>query len=437
MRRRRGRGQLKAGAPRDRVGSPSSAKEQPSSIRRIGPAKTAARVVVAVFIFAVVARWFFRTHPPREPARSIADRSSRRGPTFVGAAACASCHQDQFKAWSGSHHRLAMQPASDATVLGNFNQVSFSNAGVASMFLRRGSKFIVRTDGPDGALHEYEVKFTFGVYSLQQYLIAMPGGRLQAFGIAWDNRPLAEGGQRWFFLYPGKRITYRDPLHWTSIDQTWNFMCADCHSTNVCKNYDLPMRTYATSFSEINVACEACHGPGSDHMVWASRPAERNKYLNHGLTIALDERRDIRWLIDPATGNPRRSALRVSEQEIQMCARCHARRSQINEDFVHGQPIGDDYRVALLDEDHYFPDGQIKDEDYEYGSFIQSRMFYAGVTCSDCHEPHSLKQESPATVFACNAIAPPATNQPGITSIPTAQSAHGASNATCLREHTW
>ncbi len=298
-----------------------------------------------------------------------------------------------------------MQPATDSTVLGDFNHASFDNNGVTSNFFRKGSKFMVRTDGPGGALHDYEIGYTFGVYPLQQYLIAMPGGRLQALGIAWDTRPRESGGQRWFFLYPGQKITPRDSRHWTGIDQNWNYMCADCHSTNLRKNYDARTRTFATSYSEIDVSCEACHGPGSNHVTWAKKQGDWEKLdATQGLTIALDERKGVAWQIDPATGNARRSSARQSEREIETCARCHARRGEIDEDYVHGQPVGDDYRVALLDEDHYFPDGQIKEEDYEYGSFIQSRMFHAGVTCSDCHEPHSsrLRAEGNGVCAQCH-----------------------------------
>jgi tetratricopeptide (TPR) repeat protein len=322
----------------------------------------------------------------------VPNQSATPGARFTGSAECATCHERQSTQWRGSHHRLAMQAATDSTVLGDFNNATFGNEGITSTFYRSYLKFVVRTDGPDGALRDYEIKYTFGVYPLQQYLIAMPGGRLQALGIAWDSRPRDRGGQHWFFLYPGQRIPFSNPLHWTNIDQTWNYMCADCHSTNLRKNYDLRTRTYATTYSEIDVACEACHGPGSHHVSWARKQDEWQKFeTDRGLTIAVDERKGVSWLLESGGDQIRRSRRRESGREIQMCARCHSRRSEIYEDYVHGQAVDDDYRVALLDRDLYFPDGQIKGEVYEYGSFIQSRMFHAGVTCTDCHEPHGLK----------------------------------------------
>ncbi len=284
-----------------------------------------------------------------------------------------------------------MQPALEGTVLGNFTNASFKNGGVTSTFFRRDGKYFVHSDGQDGAMHDYEMKFTFGVYPLQQYLIELPGGRLQAFGIGWDSRPRAQGGQRWFALYPSPSTTPDDSLHWTAIDQNWNYMCADCHSTNVRKNYDLGHRSYSTTYSEIDVACEACHGPGSNHLAWARKEADWKNLNAQGLTNPLDDRKGAAWITDQASGHPYRSKPRTSEREIQTCARCHSHRAQLHEDYLHGQSVDDDYQVALLEENLYFPDGQIKAEDYEYGSFVQSRMYNAGVTCSDCHDPHSAK----------------------------------------------
>jgi tetratricopeptide (TPR) repeat protein len=363
----------------------------------------------AAAALAVLALVLWQIDRSRYQARgAVQGAQSTAAAQFVGVKVCAGCHQGEFKLWTGSHHQLAMQPATDATVLGDFNGAALTYHGVTSRFFRQGGGFFVRTDGTDGALHDYRIQYTFGVAPLQQYLVAMPAGRLQALGIAWDSRPRAAGGQRWFDLYAGQKISAGDSLHWTGADQNWNYMCADCHSTNVRKNYDFRTRGYATTYAEINVACEACHGPGSRHVAWArGRGSWQIAPPNRGLLIALDERRRVRWRIDPATGNARRGAPPASSREIQMCARCHSRRGQIHEDFVHGQPLGDDYRVALLDAGLYYPDGQIKAEDYEYGSFIQSRMFHAGVTCGDCHEPHRLElRAATGTVcFQCHAPA--------------------------------
>jgi hypothetical protein len=356
------------------------------------PVKKLPHLVAAAIVLIAVVSLVLRSGLPVSQSQKTATSIPTGEPTFVGATACAECHQAEFKRWRGSHHQLAMQPATDATVLGDFNNTSFTNERVTSTFFKSRGNFMVRTEGPDGALHGYEIQFTFGIYPLQQYLIAVPGGRLRALGIAWDTRSRTQGGQRWFFLYPGQNIGASDALHWTGIDQTWNYMCADCHSTNVRKNYNLQTRSYHTKYAQINVACESCHGPGSNHLLWAKKGAGWKEFIaDRGLTIALDERKSAFWSIDPATGNPRRSRPRVSEREIQMCARCHSRRGQIHEDYVHGQAVDDDYRVAGFDEDLYFPDGQIKGEVYEYGSFVQSRMYHEGVTCSDCHEPHGLK----------------------------------------------
>ncbi len=285
-----------------------------------------------------------------------------------------------------------MQPATAATVLGDFANASFTHAGLTSTFHWRDGKPMVRTDGPDGALHDYEVTHTFGVAPLQQYLVAFAGGRLQGLEIAWDSRPASAGGQRWFHLYPDEKIDHDDPLHWTGAAENWNYMCADCHSTDVRKSWSPQSQSYATSFAEMPVSCEACHGPGSQHVAWAN---ERRADVGKGLSIALDERADVYWAPDPVTRKPARSRPRTSEREIEMCARCHSRRGLIHEDVVRGQPVSDDYRVALLDDELYYSDGQIKGEVYEYGSFLQSRMFAEGVTCSDCHDPHSQRLRAP------------------------------------------
>jgi tetratricopeptide (TPR) repeat protein len=300
-----------------------------------------------------------------------------------------------------------MEPANDSTVLGDFANASLSHGDVTSTFFRHNGTPMVRTDGPDGILRDYEVRYTFGVAPLQQYLVGFPNGKFQALATAWDSRPKDAGGQRWFHLYPGERIEHTDELHWTGMTENWNYMCADCHSTNVRKSWSAKTATYTTQFADVSVACEACHGPGSRHVAWANEPADRRRTdANNGLSIALDERNGVVWTRDAITHKPTRSRPRATEREIEMCARCHSRRGLIHEDVVHGQPVGDDYHVALLDDDLYYPDGQIKGEVYEYGSFIQSRMFAHGVTCSDCHDPHSQQLRAPGDSVCATCHAP-------------------------------
>ena len=325
--------------------------------------------------------------PPRAYPTSAGDA------TFVGRAVCSTCHAEQDRRWHGSHHDLAMQVADEQTVLGNFDNVTFTHRDVTTTFFRRDGKFFVRTDGPDGQLHDYEVAYTFGVTPLQQYLIAFPGGRYQALGIAWDSRPQDAGGQRWFHLYPEQRLAPGNPLHWTGLDQTWNYQCAECHSTNLQKHYRLDGDRYETTWSELNVACETCHGPGSRHVAWAQAggtaptPEESSK----GLMVQLKDRDDAAWVMDPHTGSVKRTTTLPARFEVETCARCHARRGIFDDRYVHGRPLMDTHRPTLLEEGLYYADGQIQGEVYEYGSFLQSKMYRAGVTCSDCHDPHSLR----------------------------------------------
>jgi Flp pilus assembly protein TadD len=280
-------------------------------------------------------------------------------------------------------------------MLGDFEDATYTAHGVTSTFFREDGVWFVRTDGPDGELRDYRIAYTFGWYPLQQYLVAFPGGRYQALPVAWDSRPAEEGGQRWFHLYPNEAdMGPGHPLHWTGREQNWNYQCAECHSTDLKKGYDVAADVFDTSWAEIDVACEACHGPGSRHREQAERVAAGDKAAwdaAKGLSVDLNDRDGGAWVQDPATGLPKRSVPRSSHVEIELCARCHARRGQISEAYRHGQPLGSTHRLSLLEEHLYHADGQILDEVYVYGSFIQSKMYRAGVTCTDCHDAHSLR----------------------------------------------
>jgi Doubled CXXCH motif (Paired_CXXCH_1)/Cytochrome c554 and c-prime len=375
--------------------------------------------------------------PPAPPPRAY--QTSAGDAIFVGRAVCSTCHAEQDQRWHGSHHDLAMQVADEQTVLGDFENATFTYRDVTTTFFRRDGKFFVRTDGPDGQLHDYEVAYTFGVTPLQQYLIAFPGGRYQALGIAWDSRPQDAGGQHWFHLYPEQRLAPGNPLHWTGLDQTWNYQCAECHSTNLQKNYRLDGDRYETTWSELNVACEACHGPGSRHVAWAKAggtvptPEEPSK----GLMVQLTGRDDAAWVMDPHTGSAKRTTPLPARFEVETCARCHARRGILDDRYVPGRSLMDTHRPALLEEGLYYADGQIQDEVYEYGSFLQSKMYRAGVTCSDCHDPHSLRLRDTENALCAHCHSPERSTHRPTTSTKRARPGRSAWRVICRPRPTW
>lgn len=287
---------------------------------------------------------------------------------YVNSARCSQCHQQQHKQWLGSHHERAMQIATDKTVLGNFDNATFDYHGDVTTFHKKKGQYFINTRSPSGKKQDFAVKYTFGVDPLQQYLIELPGGRLQAFTIAWDVQL-----KKWFHLHPEEKITVSDPLHWSKKFYNWNSNCATCHSTNLQKKYDQKSKSYHTTWSEINVGCQACHGPGKQHVEWANKQlsGKSSKIKNKGLIT--------------------QGKVMTADQKIERCASCHSRRHAVSDNNKVRENFFDHFMPALLRDDLYYADGQIKDEVFVYGSFLQSKMHRAGVTCVDCHNPHSLK----------------------------------------------
>ncbi len=299
-------------------------------------------------------------------------------PHYVGRNSCLQCHADQGKLWHGSHHDLAMQVAEPGSVLGNFENAELTHHGVTSTMFRRDGKYMIHTEGPDGKLADFEIKYCFGVDPLQQYLVefdpppsAGPNevGRLQVLRVSWDTHK-----QQWFHLSPpdvDEKLDPQDDLHWTGIAQRWNNMCAECHSTNLQKNFDAKSATYRTTFSEIDVSCEACHGPGSLHVQMArSFSPFWDRKRGYGLAKLKGD---------------------DAQPQIETCGQCHSRRRVLETHYAGGLGYFDHFGTELPNPMTYFADGQILDEVYVMGSFLQSKMYHKNIRCTDCHDPHSVK----------------------------------------------
>ncbi len=359
-------------------------------MRLTAPVKTSSWTIAASLVVALLLQACGGPSDPSEKQSQQAP-SEASEPDYVGSGTCRQCHARQAELWRKSDHAWSMRPVSPETVKGNFDNSGLVHNGVASRFFVRAGDYFVRTDGADGELAEFPVRYTFGVDPLQQYLVELPGGRLQALPLAWDTRPREQGGQRWFHVYGDELIDHTDVLHWTRLSQNWETECADCHSTGLTTAYEIENDRFDTSWAEIDVGCEACHGPASRHVDWARTGIG----TDHGLVVSFDERAGVRWMQDATTGMPRRSEPRKTSTEIGTCAPCHSRRFRIAATPVPGAELLDSYLPAFIRPPLYYPDGQVREEVYVYGSFLQSRMYQQGVTCSDCHEPHSLQTRAP------------------------------------------
>jgi len=293
--------------------------------------------------------------------------------TFTGGNACIECHQKEYRLWKGSDHDSAMAVASDTSVAGDFNNAEFTFNGKTTKFYKRAGKFYVYTEGPGGEMKEFLVSHTFGIRPLQQYLIPFENGKYQCLPIAWNTLK-----KEWFHMagmvYKPEDLQPDNWLYWTNQAQNWNSMCAECHSTNLQKNFDPVTKTYNTTWIDINVNCEACHGPGSKHIEWARLPE-------------MGRPQDVNtWLIV-------KTSKITSRQYVESCAPCHARRSSFGP-YDHWHSDFMSYAIPQMPtRPTYHIDGQFLDEDYEYASFTQSKMYMKDVRCGDCHDPHSLKRK--------------------------------------------
>ncbi len=286
--------------------------------------------------------------------------------TYVGEQSCKSCHQAEYHHWEQSDHFKAMQVATDSTVLGDFNNRPFNADGISSRFFKEGANFYVNTQGKDGKNANYEVSYTFGFYPLQQYLVDFPDGKKQVLRQSWDVLQ-----KKWFHQYAGQQLPAGDWLHWTGNAQNWNSTCADCHSTDLKKNYLLDEDRYQTRYSALNVSCEACHGPGKKHIDYIKTDfRDGQKVKDSYLQLTKNS--------SPA-------------MVVTSCAPCHSRRTALSAQLLPGHELLDNYLPELPTKENFFADGQMKEEVFNYASFMQSKMAQMGLSCNTCHDAHTQK----------------------------------------------
>lgn len=325
----------------------------------------------------------------------------------VGRKVCAGCHVEQHSAWSGSHHDLSMLEVGDPAARAPFEGQEVSHGGLLSRFITIDDAPVIEVEDAQGK-RSLPVRYFFGVTPCQQLLVEGERGRLQSFPVPWADAT-APGGARWYPLFPEEETPPGDPLHWSGILNNWNHMCAECHSTGLVKGYDSSSDSFNTTWQEIDVSCEACHGPGSRHVSWARKwndtpPEERSAPPEkNGFPVRLVDER-ARWVRAEGEKVARRDPPLAHHEQTETCARCHSRRTALVDGSVPGAALSETHLLSLLETGLYHDDGQILDEVYVHGSFLQSRMYSEGVTCSDCHDPHrgTLRLEGNALCSGCH-----------------------------------
>ncbi|MGJ8680963.1 multiheme c-type cytochrome [Paraglaciecola sp.] len=296
---------------------------------------------------------------------------------------CVSCHQQAVSDWQKSDHAKAMDQATTDSVLGDFSGVTAEHHSQTAKFYKKDTDFrITFTEG--GKTTDYKVTYTFGHYPLQQYLIETKDKRFQVFPFAWDSRPKEQEGQKWYPIYPDEDVLPQDRLHWQQPLQNWNGMCADCHSDGLKRNYTSNTNDFDTKWDNINVGCQSCHGE-----MPAEHPQSKGK---QALNLTTTEQKQLgHWLRKPEEKVATWQGEKRDNSFMDDCFACHALRTPLTDGITPKTPFLDQFSPSLLSQPMYHVDGQIKEEVYVYGSFLQSKMFHEGVNCLDCHNPHSMK----------------------------------------------
>lgn len=296
---------------------------------------------------------------------------------------CISCHQKSQHEWQKSDHAKAMEIVDKNSVKGNFNNVDVKHYGQKAFFFIKDGIYQV-TISYDNKVDTYPIKYTFGHFPLQQYLVETEKGKLQVLPFAWDSRDKSEGGQRWYHNYSHEEIRPEDRLHWRQPLQNWNGMCADCHSDGLIRSYDADKNSFDTRFDNINVGCLSCHGDMSEHAI-------KSKKGNVSGELASIKSPIGQWI--RAIGDKTASWKGKHRDNAFMdnCYACHSLRSPLTDGFKANKAFLDQFTPQLPSAPNYYADGQIKEEVYVYGSFLQSKMHSKGVNCLDCHDKHTMK----------------------------------------------
>lgn len=325
--------------------------------------------------------------------------------TYVGSAKCAECHADEVAAWRKSWHAAALQPGAKQV-----GKPAHFKGPSSEAWIGKGA---MKTTGPDGAVAEFSIDYVIGGKRMQDTVHAFPDGRWQVLPIYFHVTK-----QEWVDYTETKQgaLTPEHPFYWTNVRRMANHECLDCHTTGLAVTY--ADGAWHTTFADMAVACEDCHGPGG----------------KHSATKRIED------ILQPKDAPP--------EIGVAACNRCHGPRKPLwpllDPDHQF-EPVRDGARydelyepivVALPDglSSDFFADGKPKTSSFEYQALLQSACARKGkVTCLTCHTaPHEAKRPDELRVDrndSCTGC------HPAIAAAPAKHSHHAAKQADCIGCH--
>jgi len=278
-------------------------------------------------------------------ASPVLPRSWQEGATYVGSRKCKECHLEIYMGWKTTFHPYKFQPATPLTVIGDFTRNNrLMVNGKPTLMFKKGNQYFITTQGPQGTEHTYKVNYVIGQFWKQMYVTRLPRGELRVLPVMWIVET-----QSW------KRAK-----NW--IKRPYQYACSGCHNTGTQINYHAKTKTYHTTWSDMGVACEACHGPGSKH-------------------IRAPKKEKADSIINPARiPDPRRAAM--------VCGSCHERGLSIDGEYAypHGYRPGD--LLTFTERPKIYPNGCSRANRQQYIDWEKSPHARAGVMCWDCHFVH-------------------------------------------------
>ena len=319
--------------------------------------------------------------------------------------ACRSCHPDQYASWHASYHRTMTQSASARSVLGDFRDAQVESGDTQFRLFARGDRFFAEVKPRDGSAPAQTVQLeqTTGSHHMQIYWVASgPGRRLESFPLVW-----LRGEERWI---PRLAAFVTPPSDEAAIPSVWNNTCIGCHTTHPRPRITIEPPRADSHVTEFGIACEACHGSGSDHASAHRSPLHR--YRAHFPTDP-----------DPAIVNPSRLS---HVRSAQVCGQCHSVKTFYSDAqataWAENGPTfrpGDDLDTAVnvisnatrarpytQDIMKLFPDfvngsfwddGIVRVVGREYNALLESGCFQRGeLSCISCHEMHQAPDDARA-----------------------------------------